>query len=405
MANLILQLAIIDNLKKGVILMISKQRRLFTLASIVVLSIILTACGGSEEEAVGNEEGPIKIGVYAPTTGGAGSAGEDMVQGAELAIADINEEGGVLGRELELVVVDDASDPQEAVTAANKLVQEEISVAVGSYSTDAALPASGVYEEANIPNILVAANSHQIVDQGFDNIFIINGMLEDQAISVANYFDEENVEKIALVHDNSDYGSDLAELAREHHEELGGEVVAFEAIAPEEKDFGAVATKIKSVEPDATYFTGYYSEGGLLKKQFSQKDVPGLFVAGDANPIDAFTEISGEDAAKGLLVSETMSIQYVDSPEATRFIENYEEAYDDDPLIFGHRQYDGIRLAADAIERAESSTDSDAIIQQLSDTEDFEAFGEIYNFNEDGTRKDAEYMIVEVTEEGNERVY
>lgn len=404
-----------DNFKKYEGLnSVKKKRSISWIAvSMLMLLLILSACANDttkdasvdQDDGSQGDNGTIKIGVMAPTTGPNASAGADMVNGAEMAVKRINEEGGVLGKDIEIIVEDDGCEPQQSVAAANKLIQEEISIVVGAYCSDGALPASGVLYKEGMPFVSVAANSHQLVEQDYDNIFVINGMVNDQGRTIADYFDQENIVKVAIIHDNSDYGRDLADITKEYHEELGGEIIAFEAINPEEKDFGALATKLKSIEPEATYFTGFYNAGGLLRKQFLQKEVPGLFLAGDANAPEPFKEISGEEAALGVLVSQTVSIHYVDTPEAEAFIEEYVETYDSEPLIFGHRQYDGIRFAADVIERAGTATDKEAILQQIRDTEDFPAIGETYKFNDDGTRADADYMIIEITEDGAERVY
>lgn len=391
-----------------------KRKRIsFITLGLFVLILILSACGNNDtENASADEEGnsggdddTIKIGVLAPTTGGEASGGTDMVNGAKMAVDDINEDGGVLGKDLEMMVEDTACDPEQAVTGANKLVQDGADMIVGGYCSGAALPASGVFDKEDIPFINVASNTEDLLNQGYEGLFIINGLTGDQGVTVADYFNEEGIEDVAIIHDNSDYGKGIAEKAKEAHEEQGGEVVGYEALNPDDKDFGALATKLKSLEPDATYFTGYYNEGGLLRKDFLQKEVPGIFIAGDANAPDPFREIAGVEESEGVLVSQTMSINYIDTPEAESFIEEYEEIYDSKPLIFGHRQYDGMRLAADAMERADTTTDGPAISQAIMDTKDFEAFGETYEFNDDGSRKDAEFMIVEMEEDGEERVY
>lgn len=386
--------------------MIKKRRTLFTFVSLFIVALIIVGCsskessgggdGTSDSSSGGGGDDVIKIGVPQPITGPNAPEGNDQVNGAELAVKHINEAGGVLGKNLELVVEDDACDPQVAVTAANKLVSSEVDVVVGHYCSGAALPAIGVYNNAGLPAIMIGANSPQIPGQGYENVFLVNSMVADQGRRVTEFFEEEGIKRIALIHDNSDYARDLADAAKELHEQNGGEVIAFEAINPEEKDFGALATKLKSLEPEATYFTGFYHAGGLIVKQFKQRDVSGLFLAGDGNPLEPFMEVSGKEDAEGVIFSIPVSIDLVDTPEAKAFVEEYNETYGGSPLTFGHRQYDGVRLAADAIERVGDVNDKEAIIQALRETKDFPAFGETYNFNEDGTRKDADYLLLTI---------
>jgi len=370
---------------------------------LIIFTLILGACssssessGGTSSSSSGSDGDVVKIGVLAPTTGPNAAEGKDMVNGAEMAAKHLNDAGGINGKKIELVVQDDGCDPQVAVTGANKLIQEDVSIVVGHMCSSAALPTSGVFNKAGMPLISVGANSHQLPEQGYENLFLINGMLLDQGQKVSGYFKDKGVKKIALVHDNSDYARDLADITKDLHEKNGGEVIAFEAINPEEKDFGALATKLKSLAPDATYFTGFYNAGGLLVKQFKQKGVSGLFLAGDGNPGEPFVGIAGKEDAEGVIISQNTTIEFVDTPEAKAFIEEYKSTYNSNPLTHGHRQYDGIRLAADAIERAGSATDKEAIIQALKDTKDFPAFGETYTFNEDGTKKNGKYMLVKI---------
>ncbi|VEF46837.1 extracellular ligand-binding receptor [Bacillus freudenreichii] len=387
--------------------MFKGKRFSLIMAALLMVGLILSGCGsdgggkstssdGGDSSGGGKGGDTIKIGVSVPTTGPSAAEGKDMANGAELAAKHINEAGGVLGKDIELVMVDDACDPQQAVTGANKLVQDEVHIVVGHYCSAAALPASGVLHKAGIPTIMVAANSPQLPEQGYDNLFFINSMVFDQGKRVADYVNEHDMKNLVLIHDNSDYARDLADITKELHEKNGGKVVAFEAINPEEKDFGAIATKIKSLNPDATYFTGFYNAGGLIMKQFKQKGVTGPFIAGDGNPTEPFVEVAGEKDAEGVILSQAVTINYVDTPEAKAFVEEYKDTYGNNPLTFGHRHYDGIRLAADAIERVGDETDKEALIKALSETKDFPAFGETYTFKEDGTRENADFLLIQL---------
>ncbi|WP_144461930.1 branched-chain amino acid ABC transporter substrate-binding protein [Siminovitchia fortis] len=386
--------------------MFKRKRLSLIMAALLMLALILSGCGSdgggksTSSDGGGSSSGgggdTIKIGVSVPTTGPSAAEGKDMANGAEMAAKHINEAGGVLGKDIELVMVDDACDPQQAVTAANKLVQDDVSIVVGHYCSAAALPASGVLHKAGMPTIMVAANSPQLPEQGYNNLFFINSMVFDQGKRVADYLKDNNMDKLALIHDNSDYARDTADITKELHEKNGGKVIAFEAINPEEKDFGALATKLKSLNPDATYFTGFYNAGGLIMKQFKQKGVSGPFMAGDGNPTEPFVEVAGEKDAEGVILSQAVTINYVDTPEAKAFVKEYKETYGNNPLTFGHRQYDGIRLAADAIERVGDPDDKEALIKALSETKDFPAFGETYTFKEDGTRENADFLLIQL---------
>lgn len=144
------------------------------MAALLMLGFILSGCGsGSGGKSTSSDSGgsssggdTIKIGVSVPTTGPSAAEGKDMANGAEMAAKHINEAGGVLGKDIELVMVDDACDPQQAVTAANKLVQDNVSIVVGHYCSAAALPASGVLHKAGMPTIMVAATHRSFLSRG-----------------------------------------------------------------------------------------------------------------------------------------------------------------------------------------------------------------------------------------------
>lgn len=325
----------------------------------------------------------ITVGLLLPITGPNAPDGIDMQNAAEMAVEEINANGGVLGgRMLKVVVEDDACDPQMATAAANKLVANKVTAVVGGYCSGSTLPATGVFHNANLPMIISAANSAQIAEQGFPNIFMVNGMVPDQAKKGIDYFMKNGATNIALIHDNTAYSRDMADFAKQFLEEAGGTVVAFEAINPEEKDFGAIMTKMKSLSPDGIYFTGYYAAGGLMLRQFVQKDVGGLFMAGDGSFHQTIIDTAGAENAEGLLITATPTAEFL--PGAESFVEQYEAKFNQPPGPFSALTHNAMNLLADAIERA-GSTDSQAIIDALKATKDFEALGMTINFNEDGS--------------------
>lgn len=347
----------------------------------------------SSDASSSDGEGEIVVGILLPMTGANAPDGQDMYNGAVFAVEEINENGGVLGKKIKLVVEDDACDPQMATSAANKLVANQVTAVVGGYCSGATLPATGVFNKAGMPLIIPAANSSRLSEQGFNNIFMINGMVPDQAKKAVDYFMNENAQNIAVIHDNTAYARDLADFAKQFVEEAGGQVIAFEAINPEEKDFGAIMTKMNSLNPDAIYFTGYYSAGGLMVRQFKQKNVSGLFMGGDGSFHETIIEIAGSENAEGILISATPTAEFL--PGADTFVEEYRGVYNIPPGPYTALTYNAMLLLADSIERA-NSTESEEITKALADTEDFEALGMTINFNEDGTLKTNNFGILRV---------
>ncbi|UFJ39562.1 branched-chain amino acid ABC transporter substrate-binding protein [Brevibacillus humidisoli] len=350
-----------------------------------------SAGGGESGTAGGGDE--IVIGFLGPVTGNNATDGKDMLNAVELAVGKINESGGVLGKQLKVEVADDGCDPQMATSAANKLASQNVSAVVGGYCSGSTLPASGVFQNAGIPMVVTAANSSKLPAQGYDTLFLINGLVPDQAKTAVTYLIEKNAKKIALIHDNSAYSKDLADSAKAAVEQAGGSVIAFEAINPEEKDFSALLTKLKSLEPDAVYFTGYYAAGGLLVKQFRQKEVPGMFIVGDGSFSEDLIEIAGPENAEGVLISATPTAEFIEGAEA--FVDEYKKTYGLAPGPFSALTYNGVNLLADAIQRA-GSADQEAIRQALKETKGYQALGQTITFNEQNTLDTSNFAVLKV---------
>ncbi|AWX57814.1 branched-chain amino acid ABC transporter substrate-binding protein [Brevibacillus brevis] len=364
-------------------------------AATLTLSLAIAGCANQGASTGGADAREILVGVVLPVTGNNATDGKDMQNAIEMAVKKINDSGGVLGKKLKIEVADDGCDPQMATTAANKLVSQNVVAVVGGYCSGATLPSSGVFKNANIPMIVPAANSAKLPAQGYDTLFLINGLTPDQAQTAADYMAANQAKKVVLIHDNSAYAKDLADFAKASVEKSGGTVIAYEAINPEEKDFSALVTKIKGLQPDATYFTGYYAAGGLMVKQFKQKGVSGLFLAGDGSFSEDVIKIAGADNAEGLLITATPTAEFIEGAEA--FTCAYKQAYNNlAPGPFSALSYNAVNLLADAIGRA-NSTDHDAIKKAIKETKDFKALGQTISFNAQNTLDTSNFAVLKVT--------
>ncbi|MBP2242491.1 branched-chain amino acid transport system substrate-binding protein [Cytobacillus eiseniae] len=370
-----------------------KRYSIVTIGFILFLSLLLSACSSDSSSGGKNSGSEILVGVLLPVTGNNATDGKDMLNAMEMAVEKINNDGGVLDKKLKLEVADDACDPQTATAAANKLVSKKVVAVVGGYCSGSTLPASGVFHNANIPMIVAAANSSELPEQGYDSLFLINGLVPDQAKTGADYFNDKGAKNIVLIHDNSAYAKNLADFAQKSVEENGGKVIGFEAINPEEKDFGSLMTKLKSLNPDGTYFTGYYAAGGLMLKQFKEKGVPGFFMVGDGSYSPDIISIAGAENANDLLVTATPTANFI--PGAEAFVEEYKSKYDLSPGPFSALSNNGVNLLADALKRAES-TEFEALKKALKDTKGFEGIGQVIEFSEQNTLSQSNFHIMKV---------
>jgi branched-chain amino acid transport system substrate-binding protein len=363
----------------------------------VTSMLTLTACGiGGAGGGGGNQGGgnTISIGVETPTTGSSAKMGQDMNHAIQMAVDEINNKGGVLGKKISLTFADDAADPQTAAAAANKLVSQGVVAVVGGYASGAVLPASGVYHQAGIPMVVTAANSAKIPAQGYNNIFLINGTTTAQAQTAADYMVHKlKGKRIAILNDNSAYSVDLANQTKKFVEQMGGQVVAFDAVNPQETDFTTELTKLKSLKPDATYWTAYYAAGGLLLKQFKQVGVSGAFGVGDGANDPTIIQIAGKQNAEGMFTTTSPTPQFI--PSAKDWVKQYQTRFGEAPGPYSALSYDGMRVLADAISRA-GSTDKSAIIKALAATKGFQTFGGPVSFKSDGELATSNFIVLVV---------
>jgi branched-chain amino acid transport system substrate-binding protein len=355
------------------------------LAAVVMLAFLVpgTALG------VG-AQGTIKIGVPVPLSGGNAKMGDDISKAATLAAEEWNARGGVLGSKIEIVPFDDACDAQQSVTAAHKLLDAGVVAVAGGYCSSAAIPASAVYHDAGVAFVADASSNPKLTDQGFENVFRVIGRDDQQGPYAAGFMMKTlKAKRIAIIHDNTLYAKGLADATRAALTgQPGVEVVFFDAITPGEKDFSAVLTRVKSLNPDATYFTGYYPEGGLVAKQFKDLGVSGKFMAGDANNDPTFISEAG-DASEGDFVTSTPLPQ--DQSTARAFVDRYKKRWNQDPGPYSALEYDAVNVVIDAMRRA-GKADRAAIITALHATRTFRGATGTIGFDPKGDRTSVLYI-------------
>lgn len=225
----------------------------------------------------------IKIAIAGPFTGPNASFGEQLIHGAELAVADLNKAGGINGDKITLIKGDDACEPKQAVSLANRLVyQDKINAVVGHFCSSSTIPASSVYAEAQVLMITPASTNGAVTDRGLKTIFRTCGRDEDQGNIAAEFiYNKLKANRVAVVHDKDTYGKGLADAMKAKLEKLGSKIVLYEGVTRGEKDFNALITKIKKYNADALYFGGLHPEAGPLVRQLRQQGSNIPFISGD----------------------------------------------------------------------------------------------------------------------------
>jgi branched-chain amino acid transport system substrate-binding protein len=249
------------------------------------------------------QQGDIVIASVGPMTGQYASFGEQLRRGATMAVEDINAKGGVLGRKLRLEVGDDACDPKQAVAVANQVASKRVRLVAGHFCSGSSIPASNVYAEENILQISPASTNPAFTERGLKNVFRVCGRDDQQGGVAGNVLaDRFRGKAIAIIHDKTAYGKGLADETQKALNARGVKEVLYEAYTAGERDYSALASRLKQVNADAIYVGGYHTEAGLIVRQMRQQGLKAVLVAGDALVTDEFWSIAGA-AGEGTLMT------------------------------------------------------------------------------------------------------
>ena len=243
----------------------------------------------------------IAIGVAGPMTGGEATFGKQMKDGAELAVADINAAGGVLGKKLKLEIGDDACDPKQARSVAEKMAGMKVPFVAGHYCSSSSIPASEAYAEGGVLQITPASTNPTFTERKLWNTFRVCGR-DDQQGGVAGAFIAKTYKgkNIAILHDKTTYGKGLADETKKALNKAGGKEKLFEAYTKGDKDFNALVSKLKAAAIDVVYVGGYHQEAGLILRQMRAQGLKAQMISGDAIATNEFWSITGPDG-EGML--------------------------------------------------------------------------------------------------------
>ncbi len=334
----------------------------------VVLMVLVFAApvfsGGQQE---GDDS--IHIALSAPITGDWSEFGVNFQRSLELAIAELNAEGGILGRPVRLSVGDTQGNPQQAATLAQQWTSDPTVVAqIGPFASGPSMAAQPIYDAAGMVQLSPTA-SHTEYAGGSPWSFGIVGTQAGEGPFNANYaYNEIGIRNIAILHLNNDWGIDTARYFSEAFEDLGGNVTATEFYFDGESDFTAVLTSLRDSGADGLFIASFYNDGAAINIQKARLgwDVPVIGPTSLYSP--QLIELGGE-AVEGLYTGTGFFTPDTD-PQVRRYVEAFEEAYGAKPNFHAALAYDAMMLLADAIERA-GTTESEAIRDALAATENF----------------------------------
>jgi branched-chain amino acid transport system substrate-binding protein len=303
----------------------------------------------------------ILIATAGPMSGQYASFGEQMQNGAEQAVEDINAAGGVLGEQLGLAIGDDVCDPKQAVAVANQFVNDGVVFVAGHFCSGSSIPASQVYDEEGILQISPASTNPALTDEGGPGVFRVCGRDDQQGLVAGGFLSEMFGDKrIAIVHDKTAYGKGLADETKAALNAAGVTEALYEAYTAGEKDYSALVSKLKAENIDVLYVGGYHTEAGLMVRQMREQGMATVLMSGDALVTDEYWAITG-DAGEGTLM--TFSPDPRKNPAAQDIVAKFREK-GVEPEGYVLYTYAAIQAWAQAVEAA-GSTDFDAVIEAL----------------------------------------
>ncbi len=339
--------------------------RWFVAALLSAAFIPVLACG---KRGAGDE---IPIGEYGSLTGTTATFGQSTDNAIKMAFDEINAAGGVLGKKLRLFVEDDQSKPEEAATAATKLVNQNRVVALlGEVSSSRSLAAAPIAQAAQIPMVSPSSTNPRVTQVG-DYIFRVCFTDPFQGAVMAKFaHDTLKLKRLAILVDvRNDYSVGLQTFFRQHLKQLGGEVIAEQSYSEGDSDFHAQLTQIKATNPDGIYVPGYYTEVGTIARQARELGITVPLLGGDGWDSPKLWEIGGE-ALNGCYLSNHYSTDDP-SPVVQSFVAEYKKRYNQLPDALAALGYDAAKILVDAMGRA-GSTDGAKVRDALAATKDFQ---------------------------------
>jgi branched-chain amino acid transport system substrate-binding protein len=346
------------------------------------------ALGFGMVSAAGTAIADINIATAGPMTAPYAEFGEQLKRGAELAVKEMNEAGGVLGEKLNLTISDDACDPKQARAVANDIASKGVVFVAGHFCSGASIPASAIYAQKRIIQISPASINPRFTDERpGKGVFRVVGRDDAQGLVAGTFLAQKFADKkIAILDDKSPYGQGLADATRKALSAAGVKETLNESYTAGEKDYTALVSKLKGANIDVVYVGGHHSEGALLLRQMREQSLNAIMVSGDAFANPEFWTITGT-AGEGTIF--TFAPDPRNKPAAADIVKKFRDGgYD--PEGYTLYTYVAIKVWANAVTRA-GSTDFDKVVDELMKTDADTAVGKI-RFDDKGDIKDATYV-------------
>ena len=371
------------------------MKKVLLFCTLAALSLAFLA---SCTPAAGEE---IRIGIIAPTTGGASVFGIASSNGSVLAFEEINERGGIMGRPVNHILIDDEHTPAVSIAAFQRLVhQDNVVGIVGPVTSGPANAVGAAAVDVRMPMIAPTATHADVTSYG-DFIFRACFLDAFQAYNMANFaFNNLGARNAAILFDaGMAYSEGLAVNFRAYFEALGGEVIAYEAYMSGDVDFRTQLTTIRAAEADVLFLPDYFPVIALMAAQVRELGVTSTLLGADGWE-GVFTVLDDPSVLDGAFFSAHFAADYP-SPIVADFVNSFTERFGAPPNSFAALGFDAARILAQAIEEA-GSTDNEEIITAMQNINFNGVTGPItFNYRGDPIK---ELMIIAIEDIGTETV-
>jgi branched-chain amino acid transport system substrate-binding protein len=367
-------------------------------SALALLAAVLVAagCGGSDSDTGGSESDSFRLGLEAPLSGEQAVLGKGMLKGAQLAVAQLNEKGGIDGKQVEVVPIDDAADPDKGVEAAESAIDAGLDGVVGPYNSGVGIETLPLYLDAGLVPVRLTSDT-ATNDMGFT----LQPMTYQIApVASAALTDWLGAKKVAIAYDPTQiYTKTVSRSVRKSLEGAGVDVTAYEKVQPGADDYTDVVEKLAADKPDVIYAAVYYPEGGLIAKEMKDGGVDARCVADYASYDTGFVETAGVAAARACPVVGVPAPQ--DFNGSSGYVGDYRGRFGEEPGTWSPYTYDSVNFLADGIAKA-GGTESAALEDALDGVEGWSGWtGSVSIDPKNGNRQPATVVIVETDAKGN----
>ncbi len=338
----------------------------------------------------------ITVAVAGPMTGSESAFGRQLKNGAEQAVADINAAGGILGKKLALETDDDACDPKQARSIAEKIASSKIPFVAGHFCSSSSIPASEAYADGNVLQITPASTNPLFTERKLWNVARVCGRDDQQGVVAADYILKNYKGKnVAILNDKTTYGKGLADETKKALNKAGFQEKMFESYNKGDKDFNSIVSRLKRDNIDLVYVGGYHQEAGLILRQMRDQGLQTVLMAGDAMNDKEFASITGP-AAEGTLF--TFGPDPRNKPTAKAIVEKF-KAKNIDPEGYTLYTYAAMQVWSQAAANA-GTTDAKKVMDTIKAGEWDTVLGKMA-FDAKGDIKAIDYVVYKWDAKGN----